>query len=48
MFTQLGVLPSHPDILKDLFNQSAKLYKNKFFAEVFNILQGGGLAFADG
>ena len=46
--TELAVIPIHPNILKDLFSQSSKLHKNKFFAEIFQLLKGGGIAFAEG
>jgi len=46
LFSNLAIVPVHTTILKDLFNQSIKMHKNPFFAEIFQILNGGGMAFA--
>ena len=48
LFTKLAILPNHPDILKDLFNQSSKIHKNPFFINVFKLLAEGGIPLAEG
>lgn len=47
MFTKLTIIPRHPDILKDLFNQSSKLHKNQSLLKVLELVADGGLLFAE-
>lgn len=47
MFTKLTIMPRHPKILKDLFNQSSKLHKNHSLLRVFKLLANGGLLFSE-
>jgi hypothetical protein len=47
----LAILPIHPNILKDVFNQSSKVNKNPFFAKVYKLLthnSGIGIGLAEG
>lgn len=48
LFTKLAILPTHLDILKDLFNQSSKLHKDPLFINVYKLLADGGIPFAEG
>lgn len=45
LITNLAIIPTHPDILKDCFSQLSKLEKHKSFSDVFQLLKGGGIPF---
>lgn len=47
MFIDLHIITVSTNILKDLFNQSSKIHKNPFFGEIFQLLNGGGIAFTE-
>jgi hypothetical protein len=46
MYTKLSVIVVKPEFLKEFFRQLPKLNKNPFIADVFNLMNGGGILFA--
>lgn len=46
IFASLAIVPVEKELLKDFFNQSAKLPKNPLIVSAFELLNGGGVFFS--